>query len=263
MKRFTSCVFVLLFCAALAALVPVSAFAVDGVVLINQSTITSGLPGCKDPYLGDFPIVICSPGSYRLSGNLSVPAAQATRDAIDITSDNVSLDLNGFRILGTGTCSGTNGSCAVGDGIHSFNDGTTVQNGSIVGFTHGVWISAPSGGTGALVENIRVSNTYTGIWVETGGIVRLSSVAQCYTKGIYLEAGGILERNTAFQNGDTGLEIWYGSAIGNVAAGNAGTGLIVRSSTYGSNSLQFNVLDVFADLGATSQGNNNCTGAAC
>jgi hypothetical protein len=48
-----------------------AALAVDGTVLINQSTITNGLTGC--PTGGHFPIIICQSGSYRLSGNLVVP----------------------------------------------------------------------------------------------------------------------------------------------------------------------------------------------
>ena len=43
------------------ALLASSAFAVDGVVLINQSTVTAA---------GGFPYSITQSGSYRLSGNL-------------------------------------------------------------------------------------------------------------------------------------------------------------------------------------------------
>lgn len=62
------------------------AFAVDGQILINQSTVMAA---------GGFPYVISQPGSYKLSGNLSVPAGH---DAIDINASNVTLDLNGFNI---------------------------------------------------------------------------------------------------------------------------------------------------------------------
>jgi hypothetical protein len=44
-------------------------------VLINQATAATGLPGC--PTTG-FPIVICHPGSYRLSGNLSISNADVS-----------------------------------------------------------------------------------------------------------------------------------------------------------------------------------------
>lgn len=49
-----------------------------------------------------FPVTISLPGSYRLSGNLTVPDADT--DAILITADNITLDLNGFTIAGPTIC---------------------------------------------------------------------------------------------------------------------------------------------------------------
>ena len=46
-----------------------------------------------------FPITLSVPGSYKLTGNLVVPGGL---NGIEITSDNVTLDLNGFRIAGSG-----------------------------------------------------------------------------------------------------------------------------------------------------------------
>jgi hypothetical protein len=73
------------------AVLTAPSFAVDGVVLINRS---SALAGNVTP--GDtpgFPVTISVSGRYRLSGNLTVPA---NTDAIDITANNVTIDLNGF-----------------------------------------------------------------------------------------------------------------------------------------------------------------------
>ena len=76
-----------------------SAWAVDGVVLINQA---SALAGNVTP--GDtpgFPVTISQPGSYRLAGNLTVPDANTT--AIEVTATGqVTVDLNGFVISGPG-----------------------------------------------------------------------------------------------------------------------------------------------------------------
>src|SRR3989442_9173749 len=68
------------------ALVPFCAFAVDGVVLINQATVNAA---------GGFPYTISLAGSYKLSGNLLVPNGV---DGIKINASNVTLDLNGFNI---------------------------------------------------------------------------------------------------------------------------------------------------------------------
>ncbi len=90
-----STVFALLLALALAA---PSARAVDGVVLINQSTVTAA---------GGFPYIISLPGSYKLSGPLTMSttgtgnyqAGPYRYDiAIQINSNNVLLDLNGFSI---------------------------------------------------------------------------------------------------------------------------------------------------------------------
>lgn len=70
------------------ALVPSSVFAVDGVVLINQSTVVSS---------GGFPYTITTAGSYKLSGNLVVPSGV---NGVAINADNVTIDLNGFSITG-------------------------------------------------------------------------------------------------------------------------------------------------------------------
>ncbi len=111
--------FTLVFAAVLLA---PCARAVDGTVLINQSTSVNGLPGC--PHSG-FPIQICQRGSYRLSGNLTVPG---TADGIDISAANVTLDLNGFMIAGPISCEGfpvVQENCspsAAGFGAYGVND---------------------------------------------------------------------------------------------------------------------------------------------
>lgn len=81
--------------AALFATVSVPALAIDGTILIDQ---TKALAGNVTP--GDtpgFPVTITQPGSYRLASNLRPPALTT---AIEITVSNVTIDLNGFGIIG-------------------------------------------------------------------------------------------------------------------------------------------------------------------
>ena len=133
-----------------------AALAVDGTVLINQSTITNGLTGC--PTGGHFPIIICQSGSYRLSGNITVP--DANTDAIHINADNVSLDLNGFAILGPATCqAGTFpvrcSATGFGFGIVSDSNNIGVSNGAVNGmggrWNRALWI-------GVRIDGLRVAN---------------------------------------------------------------------------------------------------------
>lgn len=84
-----------LFLFALAfALAQATALAVDGQVLINQSTVMAA---------GGFPYIISQPGSYKLSGNLTMNTTQngnynGLDIAILINANNVTLDLNGFSL---------------------------------------------------------------------------------------------------------------------------------------------------------------------
>src|ERR1700730_6150790 len=83
------------------ALVPFGAFAVDGVVLINHSTVMAQ---------GGYPYRITQPGSYKLSGPLTVPDNNTS--GIVISASFVTIDLGGFSILGPVDCAG--GSCLGG-----------------------------------------------------------------------------------------------------------------------------------------------------
>src|SRR5215472_16787685 len=78
------------------SLIASSAYAVDGVLEINQVCATG--PGCFPGDSAGLPVTITTAGSYRLTSNLTVP--NATTDGIDVNADNVTIDLNGFIILG-------------------------------------------------------------------------------------------------------------------------------------------------------------------
>lgn len=100
---------------------PGAAMAVDGVIEINQASALAGdITGGDSP---GFPVTLDTAGSYRLTGNLSV--ADPDTHAIEVTDDSVSIDLNGFRILGPG-------SAGSGVGVLSSDESTTVRNGTIV-----------------------------------------------------------------------------------------------------------------------------------
>src|SRR5262249_51967263 len=74
--------------------------AADGPTLIDQRAAQAGKVTALDT--PGFPVTISQSGSYRLTGNLNVPDAATT--AIEITADNVTLDLNGFTISGPNVC---------------------------------------------------------------------------------------------------------------------------------------------------------------
>jgi hypothetical protein len=106
-------------------LVATPAFAIDGQVLINLSTINAQ---------GGFPYRITQPGSYKLTGNLSV----LNQSAILIAANHVSIDLNGYTIqCATDENLAFSSWGCIWDGFVRFHD-VTVRNGSIVVNTTGV-----------------------------------------------------------------------------------------------------------------------------
>lgn len=187
-----------------------SVLAVDGVVLINQSIVNGA---------GGFPYTISQPGSYKLSGNLTVPNANTT--AIQISADNVSLDLNGFSILGPTVCSGTPGAgCSptgTGFGVAaSGHRGISVENGTVRGMGSG----GIALGIDGRVEKVHVdSNGQFGI-AATGGIVRDSRATNNNFPGINMDKG-IISGNVVTGNGFHGIvAVCPSSIVGNMSNNN-------------------------------------------
>ena len=138
------------------ALVPFYAFAVDGVVLINQSTVNA---------TGGFPYIISVSGSYKLSGNLVVPVGLK---GIDITASSVTLDLNGFNI--TGNAFGTPGGALV---VATGNlKGVTIRNGTISVNGGGAMDTQNTSGT--VIEDLRLDGGGVALFGKSVIIRRVS-----------------------------------------------------------------------------------------
>src|SRR5262245_24689246 len=92
-------------CAALATTaLAVPALAVDGAIEFNQAAVSAG--GITPGDTPGFPATLSLPGSYRLTGNLDLrgePSPPNTT-AVEITAKDVTLDLNGFAIIGNAVC---------------------------------------------------------------------------------------------------------------------------------------------------------------
>src|SRR6266851_8204448 len=115
------------------------ASAMEGVIEINQAKVAAQ---------GGFPFTINHPGSYRLTGSLN----PGHRDAIEVFASPVSIDLNGFSIIGdagnigSGILAGQN----VGD--------VAVSNGSVRGMSAGIDLHDDS-----RVERVRATSNGSGI----------------------------------------------------------------------------------------------------
>lgn len=253
---------------AVAMLVALPASTAAAVTLIDQRSASTGnvTPGDAP----GFPVTITQPGSYLLAGNLTVPNANTT--AIEIASDHVTLDLNGFAILGPTDCSG--GFPCVGAGTGSgvetvpnrqstprFN--VTVRNGTIQGM--GRW-GIHMFGDSNLVENVSArSNGFNGIdlrssFDEGASTVRHSMAQRNGIAGIVV-AIGRANANTASGNGSTGIAVIIGSASHNFSTRNRGPGLNMSHGSYYGNSFYGNQQGAVS--GGVNQGQNLCDAAPC
>jgi len=129
---------------------------IDGVVLITQADALAGgvTPGDAPGY----PILISAAGSYRLGGPLTVTGATT---GIEVRAPLVTLDFNGFALLGNGTG---------GPGVDGYGRALTVKNGTVRNFTGFGIISSE---TEMVVANMRVDTVAgTGIvgYLTSGGL---------------------------------------------------------------------------------------------
>jgi len=81
-------------------LVASTVYASDGVFEINADCAVFG---CFDGDSSGYPVTITNPGSYRLTGNLTTSNVDTT--LISVSADSVTIDLNGFALIGPVTCS--------------------------------------------------------------------------------------------------------------------------------------------------------------
>ena len=120
---------------------------VSAQVLITHSKALAGNVTPGDA--AGFPVTLSIAGSYKLASNL-LPGAGL--DGIVAAAEDISIDLNGFRIAG-GPAGGTNNARF---GIWGQGDRLTVKNGTIGAFA-GVAIHAPDR-LYLTIEHIRIIN---------------------------------------------------------------------------------------------------------
>ena len=205
-----------------AALAAPPAIATDGVIEINQAKVVAS---------GGFPFVINEAGSYRLTSNLDVTVAAnpLNTHAINVIAHRVTIDLNGFSIVGPSTCTESPTNCPSvgdGDGIHALVGGDstssiTVKNGSIRGMGN------------------------YGIYVEGFGIFQNLSITHCAGGGLVVS--GAVDQVQANVNGNSGIGVSSGSVSRSIAYRNKGTGITVANSVVTGNwSHENSVIGIYA-----------------
>lgn len=183
----------------------------DGVFEINADCAVFG---CFDGDTAGLPVQIVNPGSYLLTGNLTTTSTGQT--LIDVNTDDVSIDLNGFALQGPVTCSGTTLSCSgsgTGDGIDANSrSNIRIRNGTVTGMgDDGIRV-----GKSAWLEELTVAeNAGAGIEaLSPGSVLRRLSVRENGGNGVSLGFGSSYIMDSAVFN--NGLQGVFGGFCGNV-----------------------------------------------
>lgn len=206
---------------------------------------------------------ISAPGSYYLSANLT---GASGKSGIEIASNDVTIDLNGFTLYGgSGTISGIRSSITI-KGVH-------LRNGTITGWTfNGIDLNSAQdceissvtarsnsigiscGGSSIIDSCIAHSNTGDGIvFSGVNGIIRSCVAVQNSGAGIRHAGAGNIIDCLSTTCGSDGI-----SAIGAITIShcqswsNAGSGFNVANATVVACNAQSNSVDGFHSGGNTS-----------
>lgn len=239
-----------------------SALATDGVIEINMARAAAG--GVTSSDSPGFPVTIDTSGSYRLTGDLTVASAATTVIEVTSAASEVTIDLNGFAILGPVQCHAFVCSpTGSGYGITGAGAKLEVVNGAIRGMgvagvytTHSLRAHAlrlTQNGTFGIIsadmavitDSIAESNGADGIYAYSGVIRGCSSdyngqsgittglatvadnsvVGNKYI-GINANAGSTVTGNSVNSNHNRGIQVYGGSSVtGNAVNGNTLEGI--------------------------------------
>lgn len=245
-----------LLCTTLFAL-SLPALAVDGVIEINHARALAGgiTPGDTPGY----PVTLSQSGSYRLTGNLTLPDADATGIVVTVPTVHASVDLNGFSIQGPNSCSVVSGvTCTAngsGVGVDIWGSDIRVRNGVISG-TGADAVNAR--GSGAIIENLVIDNA-GGYGISAGGqasIVRGNAIHTVLSDGIRTTNYGMLvDGNVVYGTGGVGIN----ANITTLVSGNSVIGFQQALSCSGSIGYGNNVMTKIS--GALPTVNANCSGS--
>jgi hypothetical protein len=219
---------------------------------ITQALATGSGIGTGDS--PGFPVTIVNSGSYKLFSNLNPPSGV---DAIDITADFVTLDLNGYTIAGYETCSivppNIGATCVIGSfgtGVSSTGANTTIKNGAINGFSTGLYLAG--GADAADISKLALSQNDIAMYLSSYGAILQDVQEYLGTYGLVLGANAIQVHNSYVGfNGVEGIQLSNGIISHLTAASNSSDGVnitnaaILRDSTLSNNGRH----GVFVDSG--------------
>jgi hypothetical protein len=191
--------------------------------------------------------VITNPGSYYLTANIT---GISGKDGINIGTNDVTLDLNGFLLQGGG------GNTA-GISILSGANNCTVRNGIVNGWYQGVATSSPD----TIIENLRLAGCTNPIFCPVAAYPSVVRDCLCESNGvsttsnIIFTSGGLVSKCVIVNNNGTAIDLFgCGSVSDCLVAGNTGYGI----TALGSNQrIIDNSVVTNQNVGILINGNNN------
>jgi hypothetical protein len=183
--------------------------------------------------ISSLPYTITSPGFYYLAGNLSATSG----NGINVNSDDVTIDLMGFRLSGPGATSNLIGIFMNG------RKNVEIRNGTLSGCQACIFEGAAAG-LGHRVSNMRVESAGIGIELfGSGHLIKGCTALDCAGFGIgfqgtasgnvvtncgtgisTLGGGGVVIGNTVMTTAATQTGITTGGVIPTLVTQNAVTG---------------------------------------
>jgi hypothetical protein len=179
------------------------------------------------------PYTITNSGFYYIGKDLT----STTGNGIIVNTDNVTIDLMGFSLIGPGE--GTNFGIQMQE-----KQNVEIRNGTVRGFSYGISAVGATFSANHRVVGVRVEhNAGDGISLMGHNCLVRNCNASNNASGITVLGGGAIIDNIACNNTKTGITISVsGNIIGNVANGNdngisvAGTATLVDRNTATGNS---------------------------
>jgi hypothetical protein len=198
----------------------------------------------KTEAVGAGAIYIAKSGSYYLSRNIVISGGM--KNGINVTGPNVSIDFQGYSIIGKNS--------AAGIGINGQGQaGLTILNGNIQGMGGGGVIV----GAGSTVRSMHITGSGPGIAGGASCVIEDNSVIG--NSGAGINAAGVIRGNVSDGNTGNGITAGANSSItGNEVSGNSAVGIAMQPSDGFSN----NVINGSTPVsGGVDAGGNVCNGS--
>lgn len=199
---------------------PAGAIVSSGKTLVDVEPRTAITPA-NTPGDADSTFKITQPVSYYLTGNVT---GANNKHGIEVAADHVTIDLNGFSLLGV---------AGARDAVRSDGGplalGFVVKNGTINGWTNGSGVYA-GGVTQCRVEDVTITSVnFEGVWTGPRSVI-----ARCHTKttrsGLRTGNNSVVKDCTVETATERGIQVDNDSRV---------SGCVVRATTQTAISTQY------------------------